>query len=95
MDEAVKYYELLKSLGHPINFQCVRSFPKSHIFQLLISARVSFPYDRLRIRVKRAGANIYAPRQCLTENPCVALVDIGKLKQIVLPKVMPVINAYS
>ena len=60
--------------SHIVYFQCVRSFPKSHIFQLLIFARVSFPYDRLRIRVKRAGANICMcrPAHGLTENPCVA-----------------------
>ena len=75
-NEYVMYFDPWTSIfkSHIVYFQCVRSFPKSHIFQLLIFARVSFPYDRLRIRVKRAGANICMcrPAHGLTENPCVA-----------------------
>ena len=82
-------------VSHTVNFQCVskvcvRSFPKSHIFQLLISL--------LAFHFHMTGCALESHRRAVqwvpdrNFGPCL-LVDIGKLKQIVLPKVMPVIDA--
>ena len=71
-------------------FVCVRSFPKSHIFQLLISLLAfHFHMTGCALESNRRAVQWVPDRKF---GPCL-LVDIGKLKQIVLPKVMPVIDA--
>ena len=71
-------------------FVCVRSFPKSHIFQLLISLLAfHFHMTGCALESNRRAVQ-WVPDRIF--GPCL-LVDIGKLKQIVLPKVMPVIDA--